>query len=72
MEPQEINELWREFKRRHTQKAREALQRKWEDEVDPDRVLPQEWRDKLAKEAQRRHLIRASMLAKEARRARKP
>lgn len=47
-----------------------ALKAKWEDQVDPDRRLPADERERLAAEARRRHLAAAGRASGRARRAR--
>ena len=46
-----------------TAKARDAAFQKFYDEVDPERVLPPEIRDRMAKHAQRAHMLRLSLKA---------
>lgn len=54
-----------------TQAARDGLYRRFEDEVDPDRVLPPEERAKRVESARRAHYTRIAMKSAAARRARK-
>ncbi len=54
-----------------TQPARDALMRKFEDEVDPDRKLPADERAKRAESARRAYYQRLSLKAAAARRAKK-
>lgn len=51
--------------------ARAAFMRKFEDEVDPDRVLPEEERARRAKFALRAHMIRLNDKGRKAAAARK-
>lgn len=53
-----------------TQAARDGLMRKFEDEVDPDRVLAPEERAKRAESARRAHYTRLAMKSSSARKAR--
>lgn len=54
-----------------TQPARAAMARKFEDEVDPDRVLPAEERAKRADSARRAHYQRLALKSAQARRAKR-
>lgn len=54
-----------------TQPARDALRRKFEDEVDPDRTLPAAERAKRAESARRAHYQRLALKSAQARAARK-
>jgi hypothetical protein len=53
-----------------TANARAALWRKYLDQVDPDGVLPEDEREKLARQARRADLERWSLMASRARSAR--
>lgn len=53
----------------HTRPAREAFNRKFEDEVDPDRKLPESERRRRAEHARKAHFARLTMLSIKARRA---
>jgi hypothetical protein len=57
--------------RETTAKAREALYRKFEDEVDPERVLPDEERARRVKYARKAYYARLALKSAQARRARK-
>lgn len=52
-----------------TQPARDAMRRKFEDEVDPGRVLPPEERAKRADSARRAYYQRLALKSAQARRA---
>jgi len=52
-----------------TQAARDGLYRRFEDEVDPDRVLPPEERAKRVESARRAHYTRIAMKSAASRRA---
>lgn len=54
-----------------TQPARDGLQRKFEDQVDPDRVLPAAERAKRAESARRAHYQRMALKSVQARRAKR-
>lgn len=54
-----------------TQAARDALQRRFEDQVDPDRVLSDAERAKRAESARRAHFQRMALKSAQARRAKK-
>ncbi|HSX68772.1 hypothetical protein [Nocardioides sp.] len=54
-----------------TQPARDGLLRKFEDQVDPDRVLSPEERAKRAENAKKAHYQRMALASAKARRARK-
>ena len=53
-----------------TQAARDGLYRRFEDQVDPDRVLPADERAKRAESARRAHYTRMAMKSANARKAR--
>jgi len=54
-----------------TQAARDGLQRKFEDQVDPERVLSVDERARRAESARRAHFQRMALKSAQARRARK-
>lgn len=54
-----------------TAPAREALMRKFEDQVDPDRVLPAEERAKRAENARKAHYQRMALKSAQSRRAKR-
>jgi hypothetical protein len=54
-----------------TQAARDGLQRRFEDQVDPDRTLPADERAKRADSARRAHFQRLALKSAQARRTRK-
>jgi hypothetical protein len=54
-----------------TQAARDGLQRRFEDQVDPDRSLPADERAKRAESARRAHFQRLALKSAQARRAKK-
>ena len=54
-----------------TQAARDGLQRRFEDQVDPDRTLPVEERAKRADSARRAHFQRLALKSAQARRAKR-
>lgn len=54
-----------------TQPARDGLMRKFEDQVDPDRVLPQDERAIRALSARRAHFQRLALKSAQARRAKR-
>lgn len=54
-----------------TQAARDGLQRKFEDEVDPDRVLSEEERARRAESAKRAHFTRLARMSAESRATKK-
>ena len=56
--------------RETTAKAREALYRKFENEVDPDRLLPDEERARRVKYARKAYYARLALKSAQARRAR--
>lgn len=55
----------------HTRPAREAFERKFLDEVDPDRLLPEAERQRRAEHARKAHYLRLAALGVKARAARK-
>ncbi|MBA2952158.1 hypothetical protein GON03_19260 [Nocardioides sp. MAH-18] len=67
------NERWAKTEDRSaaTQPARDAMARKFEDQVDPDRVLPAAERAKRAENAKRAHYQRIALKSAQARRAKK-
>lgn len=54
-----------------TQPARDGLMRKFEDQVDPDRVLPTAERAKRAESARKAHYQRLALKSVQSRRAKK-
>lgn len=54
-----------------TQPARDGLQRRFEDQVDPDRTLPADERAKRADSARRAHFQRLALKSAQARRAKR-
>ena len=54
-----------------TQPAREALARKFEDQVDPERRLPPDERARRAESARRAHFQRMALKSAQSRRSRK-
>jgi hypothetical protein len=54
-----------------TQAARDGLQRRFEDQVDPDRTLPADERAKRADSARRAHFQRLALKSAQARRAKR-
>lgn len=54
-----------------TQPARDGFMRRFEDQVDPDRVLPAEERAKRAESARRAHFQRLALKSAQARRAKR-
>ena len=55
----------------HTQPARDALFRKFEDEVDPERKLPPEQRELQAAAARKAHFHRLALKSAKVRKARR-
>lgn len=66
------NERWAKTEDRSaaTQAARDAMTRKFEDQVDPERRLPADERAKRAESARRAHYQRLALKSAQARRAR--
>jgi hypothetical protein len=56
---------------KRTEPGRKAFLRRFEDEVDPDRVLPAAERRRRAEYAKRAHMARLAFLSAKARRRRK-
>lgn len=54
-----------------TQPARDALMRKFEDQVDPDRALPADERAKRAASARKAHFQRLALKSAQVRRAKR-
>jgi hypothetical protein len=54
-----------------TQAARDGLQRRFEDQVDPDRTLPADERAKRTDSARRAHFQRLALKSAQARRAKR-
>lgn len=57
--------------RETTAKAREALQKRFEDEVDPDRVLPEDERARRIHHAKQAYYARLALKSAQSRRARR-
>lgn len=54
--------------REHTEPARRAFMARFEDEVDPDRTLPEQERRRRAEEAKRAYFTRLALKSAQARR----
>lgn len=54
--------------RRHTQAARDGFIRRFEDEVDPERILSEQERQKRAERALKAHMTRLALKSARARR----